>query len=192
MTFPIDGSIPASGNNPSQDQPRMQTNFANLISYLSVDHVSPGTTPTAGYHDQVSFAINQSAPGIGSGVAELFVNSLSGLFGTQSTLRFQNASQTVGLTNLALTTTTPGATGYGISTPWGLILNFGSVNVGNAPGINAKPITWQIPFTNAYFCSASNGSSNTAGGASFNSFTNAGVTLYANQNTTVYFLAIGS
>lgn len=61
MTFPIDTTIPATNNNPSNDQPKMQTNFANINSYVQVDHVNPSATG-AGYHEQVTFNAN-NVPG---------------------------------------------------------------------------------------------------------------------------------
>ncbi len=65
MTFPIDTTIPASNNNPSSDQPKIQTNFANINSYLQVDHVNPSATG-AGYHEQVTFNSNNTPVGLPS------------------------------------------------------------------------------------------------------------------------------
>ncbi len=56
-TFPINTSIPAAGNDPADDQPEMQSNFANISGYLQVDHTNPNATG-AGQHDQVTFNSN--------------------------------------------------------------------------------------------------------------------------------------
>lgn len=94
MTFPINTTVPAAGNDPSIDQQPMQTNFANISSYLSVDHTTPGTNPGDGQHNQVTFHINQAAPSI--------ANAVSGLFSNSSQLFFQNASGVLQITNSAL------------------------------------------------------------------------------------------
>src|ERR1700759_5387563 len=61
MTFPINTGIPASGNNPSNDQPLMQTNFSNIAGLLAVGHTNQGTSG-AGTHKQVTF-FTKNTPG---------------------------------------------------------------------------------------------------------------------------------
>lgn len=56
-TFPINTTIPAANNDPADDQPLMQANFANINSYVQVDHINPAATG-AGQHKQVTFNSN--------------------------------------------------------------------------------------------------------------------------------------
>lgn len=61
MSFPINTNIPAATNYPGDDQPRMQANFSNINSYLTVDHVLPGAAGN-GFHKQVTIA-SENVPG---------------------------------------------------------------------------------------------------------------------------------
>jgi len=94
MSFPIDGNIPAATNYPGDDQPRMKANFANIKSYLTVDHVQPGDE-NAGDHKQVTFAQKTSSGALPSepisilatangtasaGVSQLFWNNQNSRF----------------------------------------------------------------------------------------------------------------
>jgi hypothetical protein len=121
MTFPINTTIPAAGNDPSIDQQPMQTNFANINSYLGVDHTTPGTNPGDGQHNQVTFHLNQAAPSIANGV--------SGLFSNMSQLFFQNAAALYQMTNLPIVTGantgTAGGTLNYFDTPWNMRVYFG-------------------------------------------------------------------
>lgn len=128
MTFPIDGTIPAAGHNPSADQPLMQANFANIESFLDVDHQDAGTVG-AGNHKQIRFSINQAAPALTNAVSELFANLSAG----KSELFFHNATQTFQLTDLAITTAantgTAGGTISYFDTPWNMRFWFGQTAV---------------------------------------------------------------
>lgn len=55
MSYPINPNIPNANNDPADDQPVMQQNFANINSYLQVDHTNPAQNPGAGDHKQVTF-----------------------------------------------------------------------------------------------------------------------------------------
>lgn len=54
MVYPINTTVPAAPNDPLDDVEPMRTNFANISSYLAVDHVAAGAT-TAGYHKRITF-----------------------------------------------------------------------------------------------------------------------------------------
>jgi hypothetical protein len=92
MTFPINTGIPAASNDPSNDQPGMQTNFANIAGLMAVDHTSQGTTG-AGTHKQVTFNTKNAAGaqtdpastvytgnGTASSVAQLFFRNQNRIF----------------------------------------------------------------------------------------------------------------
>ena len=61
MSFPIDVTIPAANNDPADDQPLMQQNFANISSFLAVDHIAPGTIGD-GFHKQITY-FTENIPG---------------------------------------------------------------------------------------------------------------------------------
>lgn len=136
MTFPINTTVPASGNNPSNDQQPMQTNFANLNSYLGVDHTPPGTNPGDGQHNQVTFHKNQAAPSFANGVSGLYANLVS----SASQLFFQNTSGSVQLTNLTVTTS---GTDFGFTTPWGVKINWGIV----ATTVSGTTVNFQATYS---------------------------------------------
>jgi hypothetical protein len=54
MTFNFNSSVPAASNNPSVDQPDMQTNNISTDAIISVDHISFNTA-NGGQHKQVTF-----------------------------------------------------------------------------------------------------------------------------------------
>jgi hypothetical protein len=60
MTITYNLNIPAAANNPSVDQPNMQTNTNNIATYVAIDHVAFNTSGS-GTHNQVTFA-NVQAP----------------------------------------------------------------------------------------------------------------------------------
>lgn len=196
MAFPIDTNIPAAANNPSVDQPGMQTNYANISGFLGVDHTAPGSSPGAGQHNQVTFNLNQSAPSITNGVAGEYVNLFAGMFGNLSTLFFQNGTQNLNLTNIGLTFNftfvNAVGTNYGFVSPWGLIFNFGVMQIITSPA----NITFAVPMLNAQYAALVQIQSASASGASATvtnfSSTNLNIFTTRTSNTTHYYLAIGS
>jgi hypothetical protein len=54
MSYPINVNIPNAPNDPADDQPLMEQNFANISNYLNVDHVLAGQTGN-GFHEQVTY-----------------------------------------------------------------------------------------------------------------------------------------
>lgn len=190
-TFAFSTSIPAANNSPADDQPYMLSNNSSTSGIIAIDHVGFNTS-NGGYHKQITFSANQSAPGYGTGVSDLFVNLSSSI----SQLFFQNSAGTVQLTGLPITSTsTGGGTCWGITTPWGLKLNFGqsviSVN-------SSQTITYAVAFSSTVYSTlvtlnsnAPNGSSVTVSGGS-----TTGITIYRNQlpagSATVFYLSIGT
>jgi len=72
--------IPASGNNPSTDQPNMKTNNDNIATYVAVDHVgfNASAGATSGHHLQVTFDSNNvPTPPVAPPV--LFTNTVAAL-----------------------------------------------------------------------------------------------------------------
>lgn len=95
MSFPIDITIPAAGNNPSNDQPKMLQNNINTNGYLTVDHVDPGATQN-GIHKQSSYLSQATittlvnpviTPNVSNGIAYVHNN-------TAAPANFTNAGST--------------------------------------------------------------------------------------------------
>lgn len=59
-SLPYTTTIPAAGNDPADDQPLMQTNYASINTLIGVDHVS-FAGPGYGEHEQVTFN-NKNTP----------------------------------------------------------------------------------------------------------------------------------
>ena len=86
-SYPIYTTIPAAKNTPAQDQPKMQTNFANIAGFLAVNHTAPGTDNTAGTHTLVQFPKNVVPPAVdGNYTPVLFTNDQDGKQPTPNTL----------------------------------------------------------------------------------------------------------
>jgi hypothetical protein len=87
MSIPYNLNIPASGNNPSNDQPDMQTNTNSINTLVAIDHYTFSDNP-AGTHKQITFPNNNvitsgSLAGLSSAVfsnAGTADNSTSQLF----------------------------------------------------------------------------------------------------------------
>lgn len=73
MTFPIDTTIPNAPNDPADDQPKMKSNFSNISSFVSVDHIAPGLTNN-GKHKQVQLKAGAPTAFI-SGFGNLYSNT---------------------------------------------------------------------------------------------------------------------
>ncbi len=118
MTFPIITNIPASGNNPSNDQLPMQQNFSNISGYLNVDHVLQGTTG-AGKHLQITLP-TQNVPGAQTDPAST-VYTNTGTASVVSQLFYKNQNATLQLSAIRAWALVDGTTGN--------IINSQSVNV---------------------------------------------------------------
>lgn len=191
MTFPIDTTIPAANNDPADDQPGMKDNFANINSYLQVDHTDPAN-PGAGQHAQVTFNAN-NVPATPTIPPILFTNTLN----TNPGLFFYSGSAASGANQYSIPTGSSGTTGS-FMTFGGMIVKFGRVTINNGnssaavtfPGggfPNSTCGVWATPnFSGA-------GLSNNIDGATVTT-PNTIFTLYRNGtsgNVEFYWLAIG-
>ncbi len=130
-------NIPAANNNPSQDQPKMQTNTNAINTLLSLDHYTFADN-AAGRHKQVSLA-NEAAPGIPANTnGVLYANLDTG----QSWPFWQNA---LGSFNLLgpLSAVNNGYTWMG-----GVLVQWGQVTSTNS---SFTLQAFNIPFPNACF-----------------------------------------
>jgi hypothetical protein len=142
MSFPIDGTIPASNNPPAQYQPGMQTNFANIKGYLNVDHVLAGYT-NAGFHKQVTLNATISTPSVTAPVSVIYSKTVSG----SNQLFFNNGTTDYPLSggNSSL-----GTSGY-TTLPGGVILswNAGVFNSGSGQSITMPGLSTIYQVTTA-------------------------------------------
>lgn len=185
MTINYNLGIPASGNNPSSDQPLMQTNTNSIDTLLQVDHFSFKFAPS-GTHKQVTLT-NQSAPGIGSGSGVLYCNTVS----AASQPFWQNAA---GSKQISTFTGTPSVGANGTSfLPGGAIIQWGSsASTGN--------VSFPSSFPNNVFSVVltSNVSGATSGALTIytNSITTSGFKIFVTGSTAgytpFYWMAIGN
>jgi hypothetical protein len=133
-------NIPAANNNPSQDQPKMQTNTNAINTLLSLDHFTFADS-LAGRHKQVSLT-NESAPGLAGGSGVLYANLATG----QSWPFWQNA---LGSIQLAGPTTATANNGTEFL-PGGIILKWGLITP-IAGGGMSTPFVFVPPFPTACF-----------------------------------------
>lgn len=118
MPSPFDYTVsPNPNNDPADDAPVMRTNSQSIQDIILTDHVGYNNTK-GGMHNQVTFAINQSAPGFATGKSDLFANTASG----QSWPFWQNAS---GIFQMLGNAFSAAASGY-LTFPNGIILKWGT------------------------------------------------------------------
>lgn len=134
MPFTYNRGIPASGNNPSADQPKMQTNTDSISSLISVDHFDFESGPD-GEHKKVTFPENlTSVPGI-VGEEGLLYTSLDSSSASQ--LNFKNKTATFPITALQQQTTNGHVTLVG-----GIILQWGTTALTGAVTLVTIPIAY--------------------------------------------------
>lgn len=93
MSILYNNGIPAAANNPSDDQPDMQTNTDAIDQIIGIDHISfnVGAGNTSGYHKQVTFN-NKNVPGAQTDpTSTLYTNNGSASSVSQLLYRNQNA-----------------------------------------------------------------------------------------------------
>ena len=132
MSFPIDGTTPAQNNAPAQDQPKMQTNFANIKGYLNVDHVLAGDE-NAGFHKLVRLNAPISTPSVSGQVSAIYSKTVSGT----NQLFYYN-----GTTDYPLSggNSSPGTSGY-TTLPGGIILSWSEGIFNNGEYIDMPGLT---------------------------------------------------
>lgn len=180
-------AIPQAGDLISVSQGEILDNFSQLNLQFGVDHVAfnTGSANGDGHHKQVTFDNAPTAPTLTGTMSAIFPK----LVGAAQQLFFANATTTYPLTGIAITTTTPLATGSGILTPWGVILNWGQISFAGS----SQSIKWQVPFTTAdinVFVTL-NDSSPSAVSVSGSSTTGTNIFKVQTANRAVFFFAIG-
>lgn len=176
--------IPAAANNPSSDQPNMQTNTNSIGSWVSVDHYGFNNS-LGGYHQQVHLT-NQSAPGIGTANGVFYANLANG----QSWPYWQNtlgSFQLMGQNSI-------GANGY-ITIPGGIILQWGSTTA--VTNSSSTSVSFPLTFTNIFSLQATivTSDNSTIRFSILNNATTTGFTTTQTNSshfTNLYWFAVGN
>ena len=140
MTFNV--AIPAAADDPSVSQGQMLTNFNLTNTYFSTDHIALNAGADQGEHQQVTLNSVIADPGLADPKCSLYIKTVAG----DSELFFEKfdngaaANLVQQMTNLTVTTV---GTNYGITTPWGQIINWGRFTCNTADSV----ITYAVAFT---------------------------------------------
>jgi hypothetical protein len=136
-SFTYTRDIPFSTNNPSNDQPIMQTNTNSIDDIIKVDHFGFGTlTQVDGYHKQVSL-VNEAAPGVPANAnGVLFTNTVN----LNSWPIWQNAAGIFSLMSDTPVSANPGR----LILPGGITLQWGTVT--GTPIAPNQLVTFSTPF----------------------------------------------
>lgn len=183
------GSIPATGNNPSSDQPTMQANAAAVETILAVDHFSFNTA-NGGAHQQITMFNALSPPAL-NGDIEIYAGQGSSSAFVPFLRNLAQSSQPLISGHLGITGSLGGnnfSSIYG-----GLILQWGSFD----PNVSIN-VTFPLPFPTALINiqltgSASNNSTFRAG-VSTGSLSKNGFTFEGTVDshwTPIYWFAVG-
>lgn len=197
--YPIDENIPAAPNDPADDQPLMEQNYANIKGYLAVDHVPAGSANN-GYHT----VIHETSQGTWDPVAltgapaatPTFNQTFSLLYtpnctnAVQDTQLFNQTGGSIAGSGVSQLTGNQGATeGYvwagGLLYQWGFVANTGS-GVGTVTFKDRDAAKKCIPFPkNLFFVSATPTFTTTAPSATTNCTISIDTDV-ANTNTTQF------
>ncbi len=148
MTIPYNLNIPNGPDNPSADQPLMQTNTNSINQLIGVDHQSFSGT-NAGWHTIIHQAIQVSNPSPVSGVTQIFSKNYtpdSTVTTTGSQLFLTNSGGTIQLSGTQQTSEGWAWVG-GILIQWGQVLSTSAT--GNL--IFRDRVSGAIPFPNNCF-----------------------------------------
>lgn len=187
--YPFIGNIPAAGNNPSVDQPNMQTNTNSVELIVEVD-LYGFNDANGGTHQQVTFPLASPTPAP-TGTIGILYSALDSNGASQ--LWFKNKSTNIQLTNKSGSSPTgnassPGNSGYTFL-PGGMIIQWGTVLASTA----GAPASFPISFPAQVFSIA--GNIQAAGPQAFTikSVNTSGATFQSSAGSqTMNYIAIGN
>ena len=187
-TFSYNTGVPAANNNPSVDQPEIQTNTASINSLVGIDHVSFNAAG-GGRHNQVTFNSNNPASlpanppvlftNIQDGNGNNLPNALSQLFYYTGTAAQSQLQYFLNSANTA----------YGsVMLMGGLILKFGNVTGITQSGTVA---TFGQPFPTVCFGTVATGTTGTTFVTTISTTTN--VTFFVRNGVigTAFYISVG-
>lgn len=183
-------NIPASGNDPSDDQPLMQQNNNSTSGIIGIDHFT-FQTANGGYHQQATLMNRVSIPttiGATRGViyTKKTTNSAAGMesslfYTPDATSNEYQLTRTITAGFASFGTNAPygsppaGATFTGGWTflPGGLLLQYGTVAFNpKVSNFSSFLVPFPIPFTNIPFSATSSANNTTGAGVNVNSSLN--------------------
>lgn len=185
MTFlTYNTNIPNAPNNPSSDQPLMQTNTNSIGTWVAQDHYGFADS-SGGLHKQVRMPVLGVVPTIGAATGCIYAKTVGGvsqLFYSQDASGKEYQLSVADTANFGTFSTNPGWTFL----PGGLRLQYGTGTTTNL----TTAVTFPVAFTIAvYSVVASKNTSSTYG---VTNVTNAGFVFQNGASgATFYWLAIG-
>lgn len=178
-------SIPQSGDDPTVSQAQLLANFGVLNTATSVNHIPLTSGANPGLHTMINFPVAlASDPNLAAPISSLYPK----LSGSANQLFFQNGNSSANVVQLTGLPITSAGTLYGFTTPWGWIVNMGTVSAGTA-----VTITFQVPLSagfTVYTAQMTLQSTSVARQAVISNITQTQMTYTASTNA--YFLVIGS
>jgi hypothetical protein len=187
-------NIPQPTDDPAtQSQAQFLENFQQLDTQFGFDHIAFSAGADNGEHVKVTFNDVSADPGLASPKASCYTKADAG---GSTQLFYENFDVVAGanvrrqLTNL---TVTQAGTNYGITTPWGLIQNWGSITSNANTPVAA---TFAVPFTSSvHSITVSAVSDNGTGRSAVVSSGSVGLNTFSVRSTNggmlVYYYAIG-
>lgn len=148
MSFTYTTGIPAAGNNPSVDQPNMQTNTNSINSLIAVDHVGFNQLVDGGKHKYIRMPVG-TIPAMSATEAALYsktANTLSQLFYTNDTSTNQYQLTRASNVNFA---TFAQSTGWTFL-PGGMLMQWGQATSSGVAFPNTT-VTFPFTYTNAVY-----------------------------------------
>lgn len=134
MSFSYNPNIPNAPNDPADDQPFMQTNFASIASLIGVNHVGFNTA-TGGQHTVVQFINQPGNPVVVPGTGQLYTKTAGG----DQVLYYESGNGVVS----QLTALSANSTNGLLILPGGLLMQWGQQN----PATSGTPISFPTPFS---------------------------------------------
>lgn len=138
--MPYSPNIPLASDVPSQSQAQLLENFTSLNTVFAQDHLAFNAVD-GGEHQKITFNSVIADPNLGDPKASLYIKTVSG----DSELFFEKFKNSGAvnlsrqLTNLQITTV---GSKYGVTTPWGLIMNWGQFTCNTSDTV----VTFAVPF----------------------------------------------
>ena len=149
--FPINLNIPATGNDPTADQPNMLINNNSFAGIWDIDHFGFNQS-TGGYHDIIHLPPN-STPAAISGIGQIFTQTV----GPDVQLFYESGN---GIVSQLTSPLTPLASGNGYSyLPGGVVIQWGSVTLS---GTGTYVVTFPYSFLSAVYSITGIGQTNSS------------------------------
>lgn len=191
--------VPATNDNPSDDQPDMQVNTDSTASILAVDHFGFQNND-GGWHQQVTIPKRTAIPTVVANQGALYTktaNSATQLFYTPDASTNQYQITRTNAANFATFGTftvydgaKPNQSGGWSFLPGGLLMQYGTVSTAT----NGTVVGFPITFTNIFSVTGTRGQGNTGTTWGVSAVSNAGFTIShsSGSGSAFYWMAIGN